>query len=305
MKITSELRWIHLKLKSRFIICLIVCLLSSSMADGLNYSDVDLLDELFYTSVNENLPEHHTGQLFNISLPSNYSGMHLSAIRLRSGTFWARGANYNSINIPPRIATMPYAKRLAIVYENLGNWSSSYFAVRNYSMVTPVVGFTVYDASNLTKLGDEEVLGFSFMGDDPITITFPNFEVADKNVTTQCASFGLSKTIQITNVSGLNACTTKVSGRFAIIIPSLPPPPEGGAKQTGTEKWWVSVFGVMVVLILAGLVIYKVVKMRKMKKMESEAEKGVAFDTIWIRGSKMPAAAMVRTQPALENEYVP
>ncbi|KAJ0111234.1 hypothetical protein Patl1_00544 [Pistacia atlantica] len=128
------------------------------MAYGFNYSDVDLLDDLFHSSANETLPKHRTGRLFNISLPSNYSGMHLSAFRLRSWTFWTSGANYNSINIPPRVVTTPYAKRIAIVYENLGNWSSSYFGVRNYSMVTPVVGFTVYDASNSKNLGNEELV---------------------------------------------------------------------------------------------------------------------------------------------------
>ncbi|KAJ0111233.1 hypothetical protein Patl1_00545 [Pistacia atlantica] len=82
-----------------------------------------------------------------------------------------------------------------------------------------------------------------------------------------------------------NVCATKVSGRFAIIIPSPPPPPDDEVKETEAEK--------------------RVVKKRKMKKMEGEADKGVALDTTWIGRSKMPSASMVRTQPALEQEYAP
>jgi hypothetical protein len=39
--------------------------------------------------------------------------------------------------------------------------------------------------------------------------------------------------------------------------------------------------------------------------MEAESENGVALDTTSIGRSKIPSSSMVRTQPTLEQDYVP
>ena len=42
-----------------------------------------------------------------------------------------------------------------------------------------------------------------------------------------------------------------------------------------------------------------------MDDMEKVSERGESFDTVWIGKSKLPSASMVRTQPVLENSYLP
>lgn len=292
--------------KTWFIVSLIFSLLLYSMAHGSKSYDPESLRALFHSHVNETLAKHHhTGHFYNISLPSNFSGMQVSVVRLRSGTLEANGANFSCFHIPPKVIPVPYEKRIAIVYDNLGNWSSHYYKVQNHSLVAPVVGFTPYDASNLSNLSNRE-LTLSMKG-DPISISFSDIVIQDKNVTLKCVKFGAGESIEFSNMAEPNLCVTRGPGHFSVVTPSPPQPPE--KKGGSSRKWWVvgfvSGFGGLVLLILVGVVIFKLVRKRKLRKMESESEKGVAFDTMWIGRSRIPSASMIRTQPALEHDYVP
>ncbi|KAJ7951254.1 DUF1191 domain-containing protein [Quillaja saponaria] len=262
--------------------------------------DPESLGVFFHDHANKELEKPRTGTLYNISLPANFSGMEVSVVRIRSGTFWARGVNFSFFNIPPRIVPDPYAKRLAIVYENLGNWSSYYYNVTGYSLVAPVVGFMVYDSSNSSAVGIQK-LNFTIRG-DPITVRFPQVELKGKNVTAKCVKFGAGGTVKLKNMTKPNVCTTEGQGHFTIVIPSPP-------KKERCILWWIFGFGIgllgliLLSLVLLGIITF--VRRIRIEKMERKSEKGVAFDTFWIGGSKMPSASMIRTQPTLENDYNP
>ncbi|XP_021887817.1 uncharacterized protein LOC110807102 [Carica papaya] len=288
-------------------ICLIFWSLLSSMFIHFtdSYPDPKSLDALIRTYANKRGSKDRTGSVHKVSLPVNFSGMEASVVRLRTSTFWERGANFSPFAIPPRIITRPFAKRIAIVFENLGNWSSSYYQVPGHSLVSPVIGFHVYDASNSTSLGAKN-LNFSFMI-HPVLISFPH---RDQNLASapKCVRFGDGSSVKFSNMTRLNQCSTHSQGHFAVVVvdQSLQPAKNRAEKLL---KWWVLgfVIGFVVLglLISIGVVVFKIVRMRKIRDMERESEKSVAVETIWINTNKMPAASMTRTQPALEHSYVP
>lgn len=294
--------------KSWLIIPVIFSLLLLSMASATRSYDPVYLQELFHSYANETLSKHHTGYFYNLSLPSNSSGMQVSVIRLRSGEFWARGVNFSSLRIPPRVMALPFVKRIALLNENLGNWSSYYYQVPNHSLVAPVVGFSAFDASNSSTLSNEELT--LIVSGDPISILFHDIVLKDKNVTLKCVKFGAGMSVEFSNMTTPNECVTKGPGHFSVVIPFQPRPPR--PPKTEEERSWkswvigfVAGFGGLVLFILVGAAIYKLVRRKMIRKMESESEKAEPLDTTWIGRSRMPSASMIRTQPALEHEYVP
>lgn len=286
------------------------------MANDSRIYDPESLQELFHSYANETLSKHHqTGHFYNLSLPSNSSGIQVSVIRLRNGEFWARGVNFSSqIRIPPRVLAMPFVKRIALLQDNLGNMSSYYYNVPNHSLVAPVVGFSAYDASNSSNLSSEELT--LIVTGEPISILFPDIVLKDENVTLKCVKFGAGMSVEFSNMTVPNECVTKGPGHFSVVVPFQPQPPlqpprpqkKKKEKERSWKRWvigFVGGFGGLVLLILVGVAIFKVVRRKMIRKMESESEKAVPLDTIWIGRSRMPSASMIRTQPALEQEYVP
>lgn len=273
--------------------------LSSSFAQGSIDYNIESLNAFIHDHADKALVKPRTGTLYNISLPANFSGMEVSVVRIRSGEFWAKGANFSFFHIPPGIRPIPYAKRLSILYQNLGNWSSYYYHVPGYRLVAPVVGLTAYDSSNSRTIGNRRV-DFSIMG-DPISVHFFNIVIqAGKNdhVMPKCVEFGADGSFELQDMNESYVCITHGEGHFSVVVLK---------KQEGNMKLWALGFGfvglVSVVLVMVAIV--RLLRRNKMRKMEKQSERGVAFDTFWIGGSKMPSASMVRTQPALENRYVP
>jgi hypothetical protein len=269
-----------------------------SFAQGSNDYDIESLNAFIHDHADKALLKPRTGTLYNISLPANFSGMEVSVVRLRTGEFWAKGANFSFFHIPPRIQPMPPVRRLSILYQNLGNWSSYYYNVPGYRLVAPVVGFMAYDSSNSSTVGNRTV-DFSIMG-DPISVHFLHSNVpaeGENDVTPQCVKFGADGSFKLQDMNESYACITQGEGRFSVVVPD---------KQDGLEKFWAFGFvGLVLLLLVMAAIAILLRRKKKMRKMEEQAERGVAFDTFWVGGSKIPSASMVRTQPALENRYVP
>ncbi|XP_059636107.1 uncharacterized protein LOC132278332 [Cornus florida] len=290
--------------KSRYIIPVVfyVLLLLLQLVLAMDRYNPDSLNVFVHDYAYNAIVKPHTGTLYNISLPANFSGMEVSIVQLRSRNFWTIGANFSSFQIPPRIVPMPLVKRLAIVYQNLGNWSNYYYSVPNYTLVTSVVGFMTYNAWN-SSTRDNAVLQLSIMG-DPILVHFPRIsEPKGENVTMKCVRFGTDGSVEFSNMTLPNACIARGQGHFSIVVPS------SSEKKQRFWKWWVVGFGVglvgLVLGCLGGLLIYKLVKMKRLGEMEKQSEKSEALETRWIGMSKMPSASGIRTQPVLENDYVP
>lgn len=285
----------------------IICLSFSLFVQASHcYHDPKSLDSFFTDHANKSVAKPQTGTLYNIPLPANFTGMELTFVRLRSGSLRNRGANFSSFYIPPKVITKPHVVRLALVYENLGNWSSLYYNVPNYTLVAPVVGFRVYDSPGPSVIGSQK-LNFSFHG-EPISIWFPRIELQGQNATPKCIQFGSNGSFQITNMSKANGCVMRGhEGHFSVVVPRPPLPLPPTKKRYW--KWWVIGFvgGVigLVLIVLVVIVVYKLVKKKRLREMESQSEKGVPLDAFWVGRSKMPSASMIRTQPALEHGCVP
>ncbi|KAL3536743.1 hypothetical protein ACH5RR_000109 [Cinchona calisaya] len=285
-------------------------LLLPNYVQGQNSSyDHDSLDSFIHDFAMKTMRRTRTGILYNISLPTNYSGIEVSIVRLRTASLWRRGANYSFFDIPPRILPKPFSRRLNIVYQNLGNLSNYYYNVTNHTFVTPVIGFLVYDANTSTENGG--ILDLS-VKNDPILIHFPKISgVEDTNhTTTKCVRFGTNGEVEFSNMTMTNKCIAKDQGHFSIVIPSKPPAPSPSNKRKERSwKWWVIGSGVgiggLVLLGVSGIVLYRLIRKKRIAKMEKQSEKSEGLGTIWIGQSRMPSATDIRTQPVLENSYVP
>ncbi|XP_057463311.1 uncharacterized protein LOC130753334 [Actinidia eriantha] len=224
-------------------------------------------------------------------------------IRVRTRSFWLQGVNFSTFQIPPRILPMPFVKRFYVMYQNLGNWSSYYYNVPNYTLVTPIVGLLFYNATNSITRNSKLSLR---VNKDPILVYFPRIFVLEdhKNVSLQCARFGANGLVELTNMTLENACVARDQGHFSIVMPMAT-----AKKMERFWKWWVVGFGVgivgLILLAFVGVAMYKFVKRKRIGQMERQSERSEALDTTLVGMSKMPSATGIRTQPVLENDYVP
>lgn len=258
---------------------------------------------------NKSLKQSRTGIIYNVSLPQTlrFEGIEVSVVRFRSSTFWVRGVNFSYFQIPPRIIAIPYVERLVIVFENLQNMSSQYYQVPGYQLITPVVGFAVYGASNNSLIGSQKKLNLSIMG-SPISIRFPSVPEIYTNGMIRCVMLDTNKSFEFNNMTSPSVCSAQNQGHFSLAIPLQ----LSNSKEEGNElwKWWVFGFvGGFVVLVLSGLLllsIHKLMVRRKIMKMEKQSDQDVPLGTFYVGRSKMPSASMIRTQPlGVENGYVP
>ncbi|XP_048141219.1 uncharacterized protein LOC115740847 [Rhodamnia argentea] len=241
-------------------------------ADPTDSLDASVESSAFQTLV---LRRPHTGALYKALLPANLSGMEVSVIRLRSRTLWREGTNFSGFTIPPRTLPVPRVKRLAIVYQNLGNWSSQYYSV-----------------PGIIKLG------LNTSG-DPISIRF--HALADprgKTSTGKCAAFYANGTVHFSTMGSAYTCYARDQGRFSIILPS-----ETRKRKPG-NCWVIGLvlgFVGMALMCYVGFVLRRMSRLKKVQVMERRADEGELFKTIWVGGSKMPSATVTRTPPVLEN----
>ncbi|XP_076916610.1 uncharacterized protein LOC143576390 [Bidens hawaiensis] len=171
-------------------------------------SNSTLLDDMFQEYAHKSLPTHpQTGVLYNASLPSNFTGIEVSMVRLRWDSFRRKGANYSGFLMPPQIFAYPYFTRIDIVYSNLGNWSSDYYNVPNHTLVAPVVGFNIYGSPG--QNGNFTKLNLTLFG-GPILVKFPPVSQKVKCVTFY--SNGTFKMSSVTNATQQGTCDVRTKG---------------------------------------------------------------------------------------------
>lgn len=301
-------------------------------------SQSSLLDNVLQKYAYKALVHPKTGIIYDAQVPSNMSGIKVTAVRLRSGSLRSRGILYNEFDVPPGIVAKPYVHRLVLVYHNLGNWSSNYCSNLGFGfkLVAPILGLLAYDYSNFSSGNIEEIDIFATK--KPISITFTS-AVFPRALTPMCIWFHLNGTASVSNVSSYpNVCTTYNQGHFSLVVESLvpapapftaptqvsgfaPPPlkqvpnsiPHMAAEipkklKTSTLRAALGPFlGGFTVLGMMGLLGYWLIRRREMSmitKLENQADKGEALQTALIGNSRAPVAPGVRTQPMLESENV-
>ncbi|KAF8364670.1 hypothetical protein HHK36_033350 [Tetracentron sinense] len=278
--------------------------------DSARSLDALLQDYAFRTFTNP-----RTGILYHGNVPSNLTGIEISAMRLRSGSLRTRGVEgYNEFEIPEGVVVQPYVERLVLVYQNLGNRSVVYYPLQGYTYLAPILGLLAYNASNLsaTNLPELDIRA----SDKPISIKFMDVKLVPEGSAAKCVWFDLQGQgqVEFSNVVSGNICSTVKHGHFSIVVESnVPPPapsPGGGRKKKSKSKVWIivgSVVGGFVLLILLGFLVFWVRRFKhrkKLEKMEKAADVGEALQMTSIGNTRAPVAMGTRTEPVLENEYV-
>lgn len=253
-----------------------------------------------------------TGKPFDGNVPSNLTGIKISAMRLRSGSLYRKGVPmYKEFEIPTGVSETPYVLRLVLVYQNLGNWSMVYYSLPGYIHLTPVLGLLAYSASDLFATNLPE-LNITATG-DPIKIKFPDVQSAPDGAVAKCAWFNLQGLVNLSDVLSGDTCSMIQQGHFSIVVESNAPSPTpiSPTKKKNNSKVGIIVGSVLGGLALLALLFFLVLwaqkykNRKKMQQMEREADVGEALHMTTVGNTKAPAATVTRTQPVLESEYAP
>ncbi|XP_047324315.1 uncharacterized protein LOC124927870 [Impatiens glandulifera] len=252
-----------------------------------------------------------TGIPFDGSVPSNLTGITISAMRLRSGSLRSRGVKtYKEFEIPKGVIVQPYVERLVLVYQNLANFSASYYSISGYTQLAPVLGLLAYDASNLSATNLPEL--FINASKQPISIRFQKIDSVPDGSVAMCAWFDLQGGVNFSHVESDNTCLTSQQGHFSIVanFTAAPPPQRKGEKKSSSKTWIIvgSVVGglaLILLLVLVAICIGRYMRNKKMKRMERAAEVGEALNMTSIGNVRAPSAMSTRTQPMIEHDYIP
>lgn len=283
-----------------------------------NFSSARALDTMLQDYAYKAFIRPRTGIPYDGTVPSNLTGINITAMRLRSGSLRARGVKmYKEFEIPTGVIVRPYVRRLVLVYQNLGNRSIVYYPLPNYTYLAPVLGLLAYNASNLSATNLPE-LAINASG-DPLLVHFSSIRPAPAGSLPRCVWFDLGGLVRFSNVESGNTCSTKQQGHFSIVIesiapspsPTFPPAPGPSGREKKSSRSWVvavSVLGGLALLVLLALLVFWVQrykKRRRIQRMERAADAGEALRMTPVGDTTAPAALVTRTQPALEHEYVP
>ncbi|XP_047330099.1 uncharacterized protein LOC124933702 [Impatiens glandulifera] len=227
-----------------------------------------ILDALLQDYAYQALVHPKTGIAYEGTVPSNLTGIQVSGMRVRRGSLRARGIKtYKEFEIPMGLIVQPNVERLVLVYQNLGNWSASYYSLSGYTNLTPVLGLLSYDASNLSAKNLPE-LNLMAAGQQPITIRFSEVGSVPQGSVSMCVWFDLQGLVTFSNV---------VSGGCVLLV------------LTASMGVWVRNYR----------------RKKKMRGMERAAEVGESLSMKTVGNVKAPAAMGTRTQPAIEHEAYP
>ncbi|KAE9597794.1 hypothetical protein Lal_00041417 [Lupinus albus] len=287
-----------------FILLVVFTLCCCSLVHSLDNTDTKTLNSLLQDYALRSLIKHmpQTGALYDALLPQNLSGMNVSIVHLRSQRLYRKGANFSFFRIPPRTMFIPNVRRLVIVYQNLGNWSSKFYNLPSYSLITSVVGFMVFDASNVTDIRVKN-LNLNTMG-QPITTHFPNVTIMHgTNSRVRCVAFSANGTYKVSSMTSPGLCYSKDPGYFSVVSPlETKPQPQ--------REWYVLVIGFvigifgLVAVVYAGFSCLRFVKAKRIEAIERHNNEDLVLESRWVGNSKLPSAAVTRTKPAYENSVL-
>ncbi|KAF5782496.1 hypothetical protein HanRHA438_Chr11g0509091 [Helianthus annuus] len=263
---------------------------------------------------------HHprTGIPYDGTVPSYLTGIEISAMRLRSGSLFHRGVEpFKEFKIPVGLQVQPYVERLVLVYQNLGNWSTTYYSLPGYVYLAPVLGLLAYNGSDLSARNLPEL--DLWASHEAITIDFGRISSIPIGSVAKCAWFDLHGQVNLTNLESGNACLATEQGHFSIVTesadtpepePEPPAPPEAPAPSSRTnddsKKWrfvglvsgGIVLFVLLVLLILCA---WRYRRRKRMRELERAADAGEALRMRRVGNMTAPFAMDTRTMPNLED----
>ncbi|KAF3782187.1 hypothetical protein EJ110_NYTH34167 [Nymphaea thermarum] len=288
-------------------VALLWILFVSTRAEA-QYSAVDArsVDAFLQDHAYKALVHPLTGIAYNASVPSAINGVKLSVVRLRSGSLKSRGAQLFEFHLPPGVRVQPYVLRLALVYQNLGNWSATYYRAPGYTLISPVLGMLAYNASNLAATNLSELM---FMAtSEPISINFATVKVPE-GARAKCVRFDLNGSLEYSNLSASQTCSTFKQGHFAVVA-ELTPSASGLSTNPSSNVWKITVgsviggFVVMGGLSVCAIALLRVRKTSRLAAMERRSDQEESLRVSEIGSTRAPTAPRIRTSPVLESEYV-
>nr|BAX24930.1 hypothetical protein [Oryza punctata] len=257
-----------------------------------------------------------TSEIVVVDVPAVLAGagVEASATRVRSNALWADGVNATAagfaVAVPPRVVPAPFARRVAIVFVRfLGNSSSWLFAAPpGYALAAPVVALLAFDAS-----GPNGDVALRALG-APVRVEFRDISPSNGfNATTaRCLTFsssgGKAVAAHAVAMEPGPSCMVSGTGHYGVAVRVETPPPPPPVR----ERWWVwkvgaTAGGVAAASFLAVTVVGAVRwrRRRRREEMEWRAMCGEELGRMAVRGSRMPSAKMVRTQPEVEEGSPP
>ncbi|CAL5386229.1 unnamed protein product [Camellia sinensis] len=252
-----------------------------------------------------------------ISYSGNFTGIEISALRLRTGSLRIRGLyNFKEFSIPSGLFEQPHVDRLVLVYHNLGNWSSLYYPLPGFTFLSPVLGLLAYNGSDLSAKMVPELDIRALK--NPIMIKFRDLKESPNDGLSlkKCVYFDLHGLVEFNNVLDGNVCLGTEQGHFSIAVestappPPPPPPPRGGGgryMKHNYDKMWI-IGGFVLMVLLLGMLMMCLMNYRhrkRVQRLEEGAERSVRLGMMSVGRSKMPMAMVTRTRPVLEGEHAP
>lgn len=299
--------------------CLFVILcLPMLMAESPTKLSARLLDSILQDYAFRALDHRpRTGIVVDGNVPSNLNGIQVAALRLRSGSLRKRGFSfYKEFEIPAGVIEQPFVERLALVYHDLGNFSSLY-SLPGYTFLAPVVGLLAYDASNLSATNLSE-LDIRASG-EPMLVKFMDLQASNYGVSPMCVFFDLYGSVEFDNVVRGNECRATEQGHFSIVIEFTAPAPapsaethpllsgDNAGRRTKRERFIIIVGSVVAggfLVMLLAVWLRKCRRRDRIQKLEEAAQSGVPLSTTTVGTMKVSVADVTRTRPKLENDYI-
>ncbi|KAI3525787.1 hypothetical protein L2E82_01266 [Cichorium intybus] len=258
-----------------------------------------------------------TGIPFDGLVPPYLTGIEISAMRLRSGSLYHRGVQtFKEFRIPMGIREQPYVERLVLVYQNLGNWSTTYYPIPGYTYLAPIVGLLAYNGSDLSSTNLPEL--DLWAADDAITVKFGKISSRPDGSKPKCVWFDLHGQVNFTEVESDNQCSTYEQGHFSIVVESPPPappevpaPPEEPAPSSRKNMPKVCTLvaiagGGTALLVLLALLIFcawRYKKRKRIQQLERAANAGETLRMTRVGSMRVPYAMATRTMPDLELDF--
>jgi hypothetical protein len=291
--------------------CFLSPILSSSQTPLDAFVSARLLDARLQVCAFQAFSMPKSGVLYDAQVPSNLTGIEVSAMRLRSRSFGIKGVeSFKEFEIPIGVMEQPYFKKIVLVYHNLGNWSQIFYPLSGYSYLAPILGLLAYDGTNLLASNSCELELRAY--DKPILVDFSNYVKKSSPFGTlaKCVYFDLFGFIKFDTLLNGNVCAIFEQGHVSIVVESNAPSIVHSYMREVFKLKIVIIclVGGIVVLIMCGLLIGILRRGKEgtnIKQLELEVDYSENMKIAYIGGTKVPLALETRTKPMIEHDYFP